>query len=119
MHAYEEILGSGQPGAETMSLTLRLLRQAIRLEGTPPPSSDSAWTKDGYDETLQAIFASRPKMLLSLVEAATSDRSFERLLLKSLRNALIDLGRATPAGRMVRRLRNVLGGKCPDSVQYS
>lgn len=108
MHAHEELQTNGELGDSGKTLLIRLLKQLVRQYGFPPPDGYERWTRDAYDEALQKVFAARQTFQLTLFEQATSPASFERLALSIMHNALIDIDRGTPAGRMVRRLRNVL-----------
>lgn len=111
MSAFEEFLDSGRFGPLAVSLLLNLLKQTARRKGYPPPEGHSDWTDDACNEALQKVFEIRPAFQTRLYEQAYSQESFERLARKIIDSALIDMDRATPAGRMVRRLRNVLVGE--------
>ena len=109
MHPFEELQQDGQLGPAGLQLMQLQVGQIVRRRNYPPPDGHQSWTADAINEMLNRIVEIRPRMTMRLYEKATDAISFERLLRKSLDSAIVDIGRDSPVGRMVRRLRTILG----------
>lgn len=110
MSAFAELSGSDGVGPETVNLLTRLVGQIGRTNSFPPPLGHPRWTDQAVIDYVGSIL-STPRglgMVINCAVTATSDASLERLLLVSIRRLLIDEARATPVGRLRRRLRTLL-----------
>lgn len=98
-------------------LLYRLAGQAARTRTFPPPEGYARWTPEAVRVLAHEVAGKGKKgdrpFALKVLEQATSQPSLERLILKSLRNVLVDQAKATETGKLRRRLRNVL----PDDPQ--
>lgn len=110
MSAYEELSSTGTAGPETVTLLQRLVRQVTRVSSFPPPDTFLTWSPDAVDTVIGDIFDKRGSALvLGCLAKATDDQSLERLLLKAIRNHLIDEAKGTERGKLRRRLETLLG----------
>lgn len=111
MSAFEEILHRGDAaGAETIALLRRLGAQTARRSTFPPPQGHRSWTSEAVDDLLAELFASRGSaFVVACRTTATDQGSLERLILKTIKNFLIDQAKATERGKLRRRLGRILG----------
>lgn len=110
MGAYQELSDTGRPGEHTCALLRRLGRQVTTASSFPPPEGHHEWTGDAIDDLLGSMFEKRGNALvLGCLTKATDDGSLERLLLKAIRNFLIDEAKGTERGKLRRRLETLLG----------
>ena len=110
MTAFDELQQSDHAGPETVALLVRLTRQAGR--GFPPPLGHSRWTEDAALDHVGALLDRKDGLgfVRACFTRARSQDQLERLLLTSIRRDLIDEAKATPIGRLRRRLKNLLTG---------
>lgn len=110
MSPFAELSGPDGIGRETVNLLIRLVGQIGRTSSFPPPLGHPRWTDQAVIDYVGSIL-STPRglgMVMNCAMTATSDASLERLLLVSIRRFLIDEAKATPVGRLRRRLRTLL-----------
>ncbi|MGK5738906.1 hypothetical protein [Micromonospora sp. URMC 103] len=111
--AFAELRSSGQAGAATVDLLVRLGRQFVRSHSFPPPDAYSTWSDEAVEDLLADMF-SRPgaghKFVLTCYLKATDGPSLERLLLAAIRSFLIDQAKSTERGKLRRRLETLLDG---------
>ena len=109
--AFEELTGDGQIGPATLALLHDLGAQVTRTESFPPPPGYKTWSDPAVDE-LVADMLSQPgegaAFVVSCLARADDQPSLERLLLKSIRNYLIDDAKKTERGKLRRRLEGLL-----------
>jgi hypothetical protein len=108
----DELRTDGQLGTEGARLLYRVVRAVVLAHGFPPPAGRRAWDADGVTEIAHDFLADdrTPRRLAHLVVHAVDDASFGRLLHRMVLNFLRDGGRRTETGRLMLRLRDVLGG---------
>jgi hypothetical protein len=111
MTPLEELQADGRLGPEGALLLYRVVRTVVVGHGFPPPGGRSAWTGEAVAETAHDFLADErtPKRLAHLLVHALDDDSFTRLLHRMVLNFLRDGGRRTEIGRLMLRLRDVLG----------
>ncbi|MFI8631273.1 hypothetical protein ACIGEP_01585 [Microbacterium sp. NPDC077663] len=110
MSPFAELSGPDGIGRGTVSLLIRLVGQIGRTSSFPPPLGHPRWSDQAVIDYVGSILStSRGRgMVINCAVTATSDASLERLLLVSIRRFLIDEAKATPVGRLRRRLRTLL-----------
>ncbi|WP_313540685.1 hypothetical protein [Leifsonia aquatica] len=76
----------------------------------PPPPQHGAWTGQACLDTVGEIIDKKGGVdfVVAAAAIATDQKSFERVVRKAIRNWFIDQAKVTVAGRMRRRLRNLL-----------
>lgn len=106
-----ELLADGRLGPAGARLLYQVVRAAGRGHGFPPPAGRRAWDSEAVTETAHDFLSDErtPKRLAHLAVHAVDDESFGRLLHRMVLNFLRDGGRKTEIGRLVLRLRDVLG----------
>jgi hypothetical protein len=111
MTPLEELRADGRLGPEGARLLYRTVRAVVVGHGFPPPGGRAAWTGEAVAETAHDFLADgrTPKRLAHLLVEAVDDDSFRRLLRRMVLNFLRDGGRRTEIGRLMLRLRDVLG----------
>ncbi|HET9770797.1 MAG TPA: hypothetical protein VFS16_07905 [Acidimicrobiia bacterium] len=111
MTPLEELRADGRLGPEGARALYRTVRAVVVGHGFPPPGGRSGWTGEAVAEAAHEFLADgrTPKRLAHLLVHATDDRSFGRLLFRMVLNFLRDEGRRTEIGRLMLRLRDVLG----------
>jgi hypothetical protein len=79
--------------------------------GFPPPGERPAWNGEAVAETAHEFLADdrTPKRLAHLLVHAVDEDSFRRIMQRMVLNFLRDGGRRTEIGRLMLRLRDVLG----------
>jgi hypothetical protein len=93
----------------------RLLRKLVRSHAKrnsfPPGEGHEEWTRAAVDDFILDLFDKKkdPRILLRLLERATSKEHFERSILITVHRHLIDQAKATESGKLRRRLVTVLG----------
>lgn len=112
MSAFDEIARRADAGGpETVRLLRQLGAQVTRTSSFPPPSGYATWSAAAVDDLLADMFSqeNRSKVfVLACYLQATDQVSLERLILRSIRNFLIDQAKGTERGKLRRRLDNVL-----------
>ncbi len=109
LDAYEELSQTGQCGAATVELLLRLCGQVVRTSSFPPPPEYQDWSEDAIYDLLTDMFSKKgPAFVLACLTKATDTKSLERLLFKAIRNHLIDGAKGTERGKLRRRLQTLL-----------
>lgn len=111
MSPLEELRADGRLGPEGARLLYRVVRTVVVGHGFPPPGERPAWTGEAVAETAHEFLADErtPKRLAHLLVHAVDDDSFRRILGRMVLNFLRDGGRRTEIGRLMLRLRDVLG----------
>jgi hypothetical protein len=111
MTALEELRADGRLGPEGARLLYRAVRAVVVGHGFPPPGGRAAWSGEAVAETAHEFLADgrTPKRLAHLLVHSDDDESFRRLLGRMVLNFLRDDGRRTEIGRLMLRLRDVLG----------
>ena len=107
----EELRADGRLGPEGGAILYRVVRSVAIGHGFPPPQGRAVWDADSVAEVAHdfLIDARTPRRLTHLVVHAVDDASFNRLLHQMVLNFLRDSGRRTEIGRLMLRLRDVLG----------
>ena len=107
----EELLGDGRFGPQGAQQLYRVVRAVAIAHGFPPPGGRGKWDGEAIAEVAHEFLADErtPKRLAHLVVHAVDDDSFDRLLHRMVLNFLRDGGRRTETGRLMLRLRDVLG----------
>jgi len=110
MSAIAELSGPGTIGPATVRLLIRLVGQIGRTNSFPPPLGHPRWTDQAVIDYVGSMLSTSrgTGVVVNCALSATSDASLERLLLVSIRRLLIDEAKATPVGRLRRRLRTLL-----------
>lgn len=88
--------------------------QAVaRAHGFPPPTGHPTWNDDAAVDWVNDLVAgSKGLEFLNRVGlTATDQASYDRLLRKSVKNALIDQAKATPVGKLRARMRTLLAAE--------
>ena len=108
MSPFEEMTKLGKMGAETYELFVTLTARASTRY--PPPPGFGSWGREACQEWLHEYFIPHKgaETATKLSTLAVDDASFAKLAFRALANALVDWARATPAGRMQKRLRGIL-----------
>jgi len=111
MTPLEELQADGRLGPEGARLLYRIVRTVVSGHGFPPPGDRQAWNGEAVAETAHDFLTDErtPKRLAHLLVHAVDDDSFTRLLHRMVLNFLRDGGRRTEIGRLMLRLRDVLG----------
>ena len=111
MTPLEELRSDGHLGPAGARLLYRIVRAVVVGHGFPPPRDGRSWTAEAVAETAHEFLADgrTPKRLAYLLVHAVDDDSFDRLLHRMVLNFLRDGGRRTEIGRLMLRLREVLG----------
>ena len=107
--AWDEIAETGLPGPACVEVLVRLIRQVARGK-FPPPPQHQAWTKEASQDAVADLILSKGwvELISAAAASATDQRSFELVLLRTIRNWFIDQAKATVAGKMRRRLQTLL-----------
>ena len=107
----EELLAEGHLGEQGAQRLYRIVRAVAIGHGFPPPGGRSQWDAGAIAEVAHEFFADArtPQRLAHLVVHAVDDDSFDRILHRMVLNFFRDGGRRTETGRLMRRLRDVLG----------
>lgn len=109
--ALDELLETGQLGEAGARALYRTVLGVAGRHGYPPPESHTRWDDDAAAEVAHEFLADArtPKRLAYLAVHSLDDRGFDRLLYKTVLNYMRDCGRRTEIGRLMLRLRDVLG----------
>lgn len=108
--AYEELSSTGEVGAAMVELLRQLAAQVARTSSFPPPEGYASWSNPAIDDLLADLFEKKGKaFVLACFAKATDQGSFERLLLATIRNHLIDEAKGTERGKLRRRMAGLLG----------
>lgn len=112
MSGFDEIGRRGDVGGpETIRLLRELGAQVTRTSSFPPPNGYVSWSVDAVDELLADMFSQEKRskvFVLACYTQATDQASLERLILKAIRNFLIDQAKGTERGKLRRRLDTLL-----------
>lgn len=113
MSAFDEIgRRADAGGTETIALLRQLGAQVTRTSSFPPPAGHKSWSAEAVDDLLADMFSKDPArgqvFVLACYVQATDQESLERLILKSIRNFLIDQAKGTERGKLRRRLDTLL-----------
>jgi hypothetical protein len=109
----EELLAGGRLGREGAGALYRTVRAVVIAHGFPPPGGRSRWDGDAVAEVAHEFLADErtPRRLTHLAVHSVDDDSFDRILHRIVLNFLRDGGRRTETGRLMLRLRDVLGDR--------
>ena len=94
---------------ETIDLLLRLALQAARRIGPPPPDGHASWTKGACRELVSDTYIRKGQFVEKALLATVTDRALELYLLSVFENVLRDQGRETELGKLIERLKTILG----------
>jgi hypothetical protein len=107
--AYDELRTTGEVGESTLALLQSLAGQVTRTASFPPPEGYNSWSPDAVDDFLAELFKVKgSEFVLTCYLEATDVGSLERLLLRTIRNFLIDQAKKTERGKLRRRLDGLL-----------
>lgn len=95
---------------ETLALLTRLARQAVGRQ-YPPPVGHTGWTADAVLDLISDTFVRKGSFVAAAVVSTTADAELERYLLKVFKNVLRDQARETERGKLIARLRTILGAE--------
>jgi hypothetical protein len=111
MTPLDELLAEGRLGREGARLLYRIVRAVAVAHGFPPPGGRRVWDTEAVAETAHDFVTDHrtPGRLAHLAVHAVDDDSFDRILHRMVLNFLRDGGRRTETGRLMLRLRDVLG----------
>ena len=111
MTPLEELLADGTLGPAGAEALYRTVRAVAVARGFPPPNDRTRWDADAIREVAHDFLADprTPKRLAHLAVHSVDDDGFDRLLHRIVLNFLRDGGRRTEIGRLMLRLRDVLG----------
>ena len=106
-----ELLADGMLGPAGAEALYRTVRALVIAHGYPPPGDRTRWDTDAIREVAHDFLADgrTPKRLAHLAVNSVDDDGFDRLLHTIVLNFLRDEGRRTEIGRLMLRLRDVLG----------
>lgn len=92
-----------------MELLVRLTRQ-VAWGRFPPPPQHRTWTDEATRDAVTDLILSKGwvELISAAAASSTDQRSFELVLLRTIRNWFIDQAKATVTGRMRRRLQTLL-----------
>jgi hypothetical protein len=109
--ALDELVAEGRLGPLGARHLYRVVRAVVVAHGFPPPAGRRSWDSDGLTEVAHDFLADArtPARLGHLAVHAVDEASFDRLLHRMVLNHLRDGGRRTEIGRLMLRLRDVLG----------
>lgn len=100
--------GADRPG--NTGLVTQLAAQVTRTSGFRPPEGHARRSDPAVDHLLADLFAKKGKaFVLACFAKATDQGSFERLLLATIRNHLIDEAKGAERGKLRRRMAGLLG----------
>lgn len=94
----------------TFALLRRLARQVVAPGRYPPGADFATWNADAVDDLISETFERKPTFVVAAIARTTTDASLERYLLEALENMLRDRGRRSERGKLVERLKTILGG---------
>jgi hypothetical protein len=88
---------------------VRLTRQ-VAWGRFPPPPQHRAWTEEASQDAVTELILSKGwvELISAAAASSTDQRSFELVLLRTIRNWFIDQAKATVTGKMRRRLQTLL-----------
>jgi hypothetical protein len=111
MTPLEELLNGGRLGREGAKALYRMVRAVVVAHGFPAPGGRPGWDTDAVAEVAHEFLADErtPRRLTHLAVHSVDDDSFDRILHRMVLNFLRDGGRRTETGRLMLRLRDVLG----------
>lgn len=106
-----EELRAGEIGESFVKLLYRQVAINAKIHRFPPPQQHPAWTAEAVIETSHDFLTARDswRKMVELAARVEDDDALERLLSVIARNYLRQRGRETVIGKLIRRLRNVLG----------
>ena len=93
----------------TFTLLRRLARQVVAPGRYPPGADFATWSDDAVDDLISETFERKPAFLAAALTETTTDAGLERYLLEALENMLRDRGRRSARGKLVERLKTILG----------
>ncbi len=111
MSALQEIRTSETLGPDAVDLLIKLVGQVARTNSFPPRMGHASWSDQAVLDYVGHIFSiPQGKAMLTncAVKAGDDEKALERLLLRSIRNRLIDDAKATPVGKLRRRMQKML-----------
>ena len=106
---YEQLSSTGEVDDGMVELLRQLAAQVTRTSSFPPPEGHDRWSDPAVDHLLADIFERKGEaFVLACFAKATDQGSFERLLLATIRNHLIDAAKGTERGKLRRRMAGLL-----------
>ncbi len=110
MSAREE-LRDGRLGPDFAVMLYRCARVAGRARNFPPPEGQPGWTAEAAIETGHEFLRSAnvQRRLVEMAMLADDDEQLARILTQAVVNFLREQARKTAQGRLIRRLKKVLG----------
>lgn len=105
-----EELRAGMADEAFVALLYRQVAVVSRLYRFPPPEGYGAWTADAVREAAHDFLADGGyRKMVEMVARVETDEALAKLLAVMVRNFFRQRGRRTTLGKLVRRLRTVLG----------
>lgn len=110
MGPHEELQSTGRLGYSGAQLLYKVVYTVAMARNFPPPEAHAQWDEQAVQEAAHDFLAEDrgKKRLADLAVRAVDERSFERLLHKSVLNFHRDRSRKTDMGALVRRVAEVL-----------
>jgi hypothetical protein len=104
-------LRSGRLGDDFATMLYRCVRVAARTHNFPPPEGQDSWSAEAIFEVGHDFLtsANAQRRLIEMALRADDDAELSRVLTQSVVNFLREQARRTALGRLIRRLRDVLG----------
>jgi hypothetical protein len=111
MSARTELRETGQLGDDGVRLLYATVRSVARARNFPPPDGAARWTFDGVAEAAHDFLTgtNADLRLITLATASVTDDAFNRALFVTVLNHMRSVARRTTIGRLIRRLKTVLG----------
>ena len=94
----------------TFALLRRMARQATSSGRYPPGADFPRWNDDAIDDLISETFEYKPAFVAAAITRTTTDSGLELYLLETFENALRDRGRRSERGKLIERLKTILGG---------
>ena len=109
---WHQLRDTGSLGPEGIELLYETVRRVVGFKNLPAPDGLSAWTSDALLEAAHDVFAHRkgPERLVALANRSTDEESFRAQLWTLVANDLSSRNRRTERGRLLERLKDVVGG---------
>jgi DNA-binding CsgD family transcriptional regulator len=106
-----EELRHGRLGPDFAVMLYRCVRVAGRAHNFPPPEGQPGWTAEAAIETGHEFLRSAnvQRRLVEIAMLADDDEQLARILTQAVVNSLREQARRTAKGRLIRRLKKVLG----------
>jgi hypothetical protein len=108
--AFEELNVQRTPGPQTIELLQRLVAQVTRPGTFPPPGGHQRWSDQAVLDHIGTLLSRKNGMgfIVSCFLKSDDQGALERQLLSAIKNDLIDEAKATPVGKLRRRMHTLL-----------